>query len=162
MKFGMAVAVMLIVVPLQVTVLNGVSVFGVRPDLGLIAACIAGFWFGPVQGVMLGLTVGFGQDLFSAGELWLNMMIKSAVGLASGILAKNLTNTFSGSIFIPLVGFSVFSGVILMVTSRAGLHLGDFLEGFPAILLPQALFDGLLGIGANWAMRKWIPYDASM
>jgi len=162
MKLGLSILVLLVLVPFQVTLLDSMSIGGIRPDLCLIAACIGGFWFGPIFGVILGLTVGMGQDLFSAGELWLNLVVKGAVGLTSGILAKNLTNATPGSIFVPMVGFSIFSGVVFLVSSRSGGHLGDFFDGVPTVILPQALFNGLLSIGVNWGMKKWITHEVEL
>lgn len=159
MRLGIAIGLLLVLVPLQVTLLDRVSLAGIRPDLCLIAGGVIGFWFGPTNGVLTGLMLGFGQDLFSAGELWVNMGVKGTVGFFSGILARNLANTGAGSIFLPMVGFSLFSGIIGLVSSRAGLLIPEFLAGLPSIILPQALLDGLVGIGANWLIRKWLPPD---
>ncbi len=162
MKFGLSILIMLVLVPFQVTLLDSMSIAGIRPDLCLIAACVGGFWFGPVFGLILGLTVGFGQDLFSGGELWLNLLVKGAVGLLSGFLSKNLTNATPGSIFLPMIGVSIFSGVVFLVSSRPGDQLGDFFDGVPTIILPQALFNGLVSIVVNWGMKKWITHELEL
>lgn len=72
MKTGLFVGFILLLVPLQTTVLGSISPFGIRPDLCLIAACLIGFLTGQVQGLIMGFFLGFVQDLFSASDLWLN------------------------------------------------------------------------------------------
>ena len=43
MKFLLYLLLALVVVPFQTTLLHYFSIFGVRPDLGLVAACLVGF-----------------------------------------------------------------------------------------------------------------------
>ena len=157
MKTGLFVGFILLLVPLQTTVLGSISPFGIRPDLCLIAACLIGFLTGQVQGLIMGFFLGFVQDLFSASDLWLNTITKSGVGFFAGLIARNLANAASHSAFLVVAVFSVFSGVVFMVSSRVGMDIGDVLLGFPSILLPQALFDGLVAIAVYWVATRWTP-----
>lgn len=162
MKTGLFVGLILLLVPLQATLLGSVSPFGIRPDLCLIAAFLAGILTGQVQGLILGFFLGFVQDLFSASDLWLNTITKSGVGFLSGLIARNLANTAAHSAFLLMAVFSLFSGVVFLVSSRVGLDLGEILQGLPTILLPQALFDGLLALCFYWAITRWIPDPSSL
>ncbi len=161
MKTGLFVGFILLLVPLQTTVLGSISPFGIRPDLCLIAACLIGFLTGQVQGLIMGFFLGFVQDLFSASDLWLNTITKSGVGFFAGLIARNLANAASHSAFLVVAVFSVFSGVVFMVSSRVGMDVGDVLLGFPSILLPQALFDGLVAIAVYWVATRWTPEASS-
>lgn len=157
MKIGLFFSLIFLLVPLQVTVLGSVSPFGIRPDLCLVAACLVGFLTGQIQGFALGFLLGFVQDLFSASDLWLNTITKSGVGFFSGLLVKNLANTASHSVFLIMAIFSVFSGVVFLVSARVGMDISEVLHGFPTILLPQAFFDGLVALGVHWAITHWKP-----
>ena len=161
MKTGLFVGFILLLVPLQTTVLGSISPFGIRPDLCLIAACLIGFLTGQVQGLIMGFFLGFVQDLFSASDLWLNTITKSGMGFFAGLIARNLANAASHSAFLVVAVFSVFSGVVFMVSSRVGMDIGDVLLGFPSILLPQALFDGLVAIAVYWVATRWTPEASS-
>ncbi len=152
MKTGLILGLILFLVPFQATVLGSVSPFGIRPDLCLIAACLMGFFTGQVQGFILGFFLGFVQDLFSASDLWLNTITKSGVGFFAGVIAKNLANTASHSAFLLMAVFSLFSGVVFLVASRVGMDFGEVIQGFPSILLPQALFDGVVAVAAYWVV----------
>ena len=149
MKAGIFLGLILLLVPFQATVLGSISPFGIRPDLCLIAACLMGFFTGQIQGFILGFFLGFVQDLFSASDLWLNTITKSGVGFFAGLIARNLANTASNSAFLLMVVF--------LVISRGGLDLMELLQGFPAVLLPQALFDGLVAVGLHWVITRWTP-----
>ena len=162
MKTGLFVGFILLLVPLQTTVLGSISPFGIRPDLCLIAACLIGFLTGQVQGLIMGFFLGFVQDLFSASDLWLNTITKSGVGFFAGLIARNLANAASHSAFLVVAVFSVFSGVVFMVSSRVGMDVGDVLLGFPSILLPQALFDGLVAIAVYWVATRWTPETSNL
>ncbi len=157
MKVGLFVGLVLLLVPLQATVLGSVSPFGIRPDLCLIAACLTGLLSGQVHGLLLGFCLGFTQDLFSASDLWLNTITKSGVGFLAGLIAKNLANIASHSAFLLMAIFSIFSGVVFLVSSRVGMDALDLLQGFPSILLPQALFDGLVAVVVHWVVTRWTP-----
>jgi len=162
MKTGIFVGLVLLLVPLQATVLGSVSPFGIRPDLCLIAACLTGLLTGQVHGFILGFGLGFAQDLFSASDLWLNTITKSGVGFLAGLIAKNLANIASHSTFLLMAIFSIFSGVVFLVSSRVGMDLWDVLQGFPSILFPQALFDGLVAVAAHWVIIRWTPDPVSL
>ena len=118
MKTGLFVGFVLLLVPLQTTVLGSVSPFGIRPDLCLIAACLIGFLTGQVQGLIMGFFLGFVQDLFSASDLWLNTITKSGMGFFAGLIARNLAKAASHSAFLVVAFFSVLSGVVFLVSSR--------------------------------------------
>lgn len=162
MKAGIFLGLLLLLVPFQATVLGAVSPFGIRPDLCLIAACLMGFFTGQVHGFILGFFLGFVQDLFSASDLWLNTITKSGVGFFAGLIARNLANAAAHSVFLLMAAFSLFSGVVFLVTSRVGMDFIELLQGFPAVLLPQALFDGLVAVGLYWVITRWTPEMSSL
>ena len=162
MKTLLFISLIFLLVPLQTTVLDSISPFGIRPDLCLVAAFLVGFLTGQVHGFVLGFFLGFAQDLFSASDLWLNTITKASVGFFSGLIAKNLANTASHSAFVLMILFSLFSGVVFLVSSRVGMDILEILHGFPTIIIPQALFDGLVAIGIHWAITRGTPETSNL
>ena len=151
----MFIGMLLLLIPFQATFLDSMSLFGMRPDLCLITACLIGFWVGHTQGFALGFFLGFAQDLFSPGELWLNALTKAGVGYLSGLSAKHLANINPRSAFIQIMIFSLLSGVIFSLSSRVDMDINEVLKSFPRVILPQAVFDGIIGLGANWVIARW-------
>ncbi len=154
MKTGLYIGIVVLLIPLQATILGSLSPFGLYPDLCLIAVCLIGYWAGRTEGVVMGFVLGFSQDLFSAGDGWINSITKPGVGILSALLAKNIANSAAHSIFLPMLVFSIFSGVIFFVSARAGVSFGEIFYGFRAVLLPQALIDSLLAVGINWFITR--------
>lgn len=138
------------VVPVQTTILHVVSLGGVRPDLCLIVTCLAGFLAGELEGMFLGLMLGFVQDLFSAGGGWLNMASKGAIGLLAGLAAKHLTRVSPKVILATLFGLSCLSSLIFLIGLRVGEGLIDELRMVRSVLLPQAVLDATLGTSLYW------------
>lgn len=154
MKTAFYLGVLTILVPFQATILGPHSPFEFHPDLCLIAACLIGYWAGQTEGMLMGFVLGFSQDLFSAGDSWLNTIIKPGVGFLSAILAKNITNSAASSIFLPMLVFSIFSGVVFFVSARTSVSFSEILYGFRAVLLPQALINAVLAVGINWLITR--------
>lgn len=151
----------LLLVPVQVTLLPSLSLFGIRPDLCLIAACLVGLFAGRVQGGVVGFFLGFVQDFFFAGTPWLNMLTKAAVGYLSGVVAKNVSMTAWYSAFFLMLVFSLASGTVFLLVARQGVDMGAVFHGISAVLFPQAALDGLVALVAHWILSRWMGHAPS-
>jgi rod shape-determining protein MreD len=138
------------------------SLGGVRPDLCLIAIFLVGFLEGELDGVMMGLALGFVQDLFSAGGLGLNLITKGSIGLVVGLIGRHLANTTHLTIFALLLGASLFSGLGLVLWAWAGEGLTDALMLVQSILLPQALYDAGIGTTVYWLLAGRRPANQGL
>jgi len=137
-------------VPVQTTVLHYASIGGMRPDLCLVTACLVGFLAGEFEGMMLGLALGFMQDLFSAGELWLNMVTKGSIGLLAGLAGRYLANATPVAMLATMLGLSILSGTVFLVSVRTGQGLADAFLAVRSVMLPQAVLDAAVGVGVYW------------
>ncbi len=146
-------------VPVQTTLLEHLSVAGIRPDLCLIAASLIGFFGGPADGVLIGLLLGFEQDLFSAGELGLNLGTKAAIGLLAGMAGRYVAHVTPASVAPVMLGLSASSGLAFMVAGAGG---GETLTAIQSVLLPQALFDTLVGVALYWLLAERFRRDESL
>jgi len=140
-------------VPIQTTVLAHASVGGIRPDLCLVAAILVGFFAGELDGLLLGLALGFVQDLSSAGELWLNLMTKGSVGFLAGVAGRYAANATTIAALAAILGLSLLSGTVFLLTVGPR-GLGDASFAVRAVLLPQAMWDAVLGAGMYWLLAK--------
>ena len=152
---------MLLLVPVQVTFLPSLSFFGIRPDLGLVAAGLVGLFAGRVRGGVLGFFLGFVQDFFFAGTLWLNTLTKAAVGYLSGVVAKNVSTTAWYAAFFLMLVFSFASGTVFLLVARQGMDMGAVFHGISAVLFPQAVLDGLVALVAHWIVSRRMGHAPS-
>jgi rod shape-determining protein MreD len=124
----------------------------VRPDLCLIASFLIGFLAGEFDGVMMGLALGFVQDLFSGGDSGLNFMTKGLIGLLAGLAGRHLANTTNLAVLALLLSASLLSGLVFVLWSWSGEGLSDALAFVQSVLLPQAAYDAALGAAIYWIM----------
>mgnify|MGYP000321336784 CR=1 FL=1 len=155
MYIAFYLSLLLILVPIQVTVLNHVSPWGIRPDLCLVATCLMGFLGGKNKGMGLGVGLGFIQDLFSGGAGIINLLTKGMIGFLSGLVSKTLSSTTPQAIFLPTFFLSSLCGVLALFSSRPHTDWLVLIHEFRTILLPQSLFDALLAFGVYWLLGKW-------
>ena len=150
-------ALFLLLLPIQTTLLENISVMGVKPDLCLVATCLTGFLGGRVRGLWIGLGLGFIQDMFSAGGIGVNMMTKGLVGVASGTTSKFLSDTSPPAIFLPMLFLSIFAGLMSLISARPQVDGLLLIHDFRSILIPQALLDAITAFGVNWVIAKYVP-----
>jgi rod shape-determining protein MreD len=161
MRLALYLGLVLGVVPAQATLLGYVSFTGVRPDLCLVAVCLVGFVTGELEGLLIGMALGFVQDLFSAGDLWLNVMTKGAIGLLAGLAGKQVTNATPMTLLVSLVGLSALSGFIFLFSVRAGDGLVEHLLTMQSVLVPETIFNAAVGAGIYWLIAGRIRSDGA-
>ena len=76
--------------PVQTTLLPHVAIWDIKPDLGLVVAALIGVLAGELEGLMVGLAIGWILNLYSAGDLWLNLVTTGGAGLFAGLLARQV------------------------------------------------------------------------
>ena len=92
--------------------LSHVSVWGVKPDLGLIVVCLVGLFAGELEGLGVGLAVGWVMSLFSAEALIPSMMTKGAVGYMAGLAGRQVVYLTPVVLVIGLLIISSMAGLL--------------------------------------------------
>ncbi len=153
MKFVLYVVLALVVVPFQTTLLHYVSILGVRPDLGLIAACLVGFLGGELDGLVLGLILGCSQDLLSAGDLWVNVATKGGAGFLAGLAGRHMAHITPMVLLVGLAIISCLSSAVFMYSMKP-ITLEETWTVLRSTVLIQAAFDALIGAGVYLLFRR--------
>jgi rod shape-determining protein MreD len=157
MKVAAYIALVLLVIPIQIVLLDRISIAGIRPDLALVTVCLIGLYRGEMETVLAGLAMGFAQDLFSGGALWGNLCLKPVLGLMAGLARRNLVNLTWAFVLTLMLGLSLLSGsVMYLLKSFAGSGASFFLSA-RGIILPQTCYDATLGLAAFKLIRLWKP-----
>lgn len=153
MKFLLYLILVLLLVPVQTTLLPHLSVWNIKPDLGLVAAAFVGLFAGEMEGLLVGLAIGWVLNLFSAGELGLSLLTNGGVGLLAGFLGRQVSQVTSISVGVGLLAVSLASGLLAAATFKT-LDLSQVWWMVESIVLPQACFDGLVGAGLYWLLSQ--------
>ncbi|HEY5649763.1 MAG TPA: rod shape-determining protein MreD, partial [Nitrospiria bacterium] len=143
-------AALLFLIPLQTTLMDLVSINGVKPDLGFLFVYFTGFFLGIRKGMLCGAGIGLLYDLFSGGPFGMNLAAKASAGLGAGILGRFFINTGGPAKMGLILGLSVFSGVVAFLFHQAtwgGWELGHV---FQWTILPESLYNSILGGLVYW------------
>jgi hypothetical protein len=132
-KFFIYLILVLLLVPLQTTLLPHLSVWNVKPDLGLVAAALVGLFAGELEGLLVGLAIGWVLSLFSAGELWLSLLTNGGVGLLAGFLGRQVSQMTSVSLGLGLFLVSLTSGAFA-ASRRVSDVVDDRVDRLPTSL----------------------------
>ncbi len=156
MKTWVYVALVLFAVPLQTTVLGHFSFRHVEPDIVLVAVVLIGLLAGEVEGALMGILLGFVQDLFSAGSAFPNLITKAVAGIAAGLIGRQVVQVTPLVVWVSGLLLSTGSGMAFLYLAR-GRSVLDALVTVPTLLLPQALLDGVLAAAVFWVMTSVVP-----
>jgi rod shape-determining protein MreD len=158
---GVAYVVALVgVVPIQVTALQYLAIGEVRPDMCLALTCLVGFLVGERQGLLLGLALGFMQDLVSAGDLWLNVVTKGMAGLVAGLVGRQLVQPTPLSFLLVVLSVSSLSGMVFLFAGRSLGGVGEEVVILRAVLLPRAAYDAATAVALYWLLARYLRRSA--
>lgn len=158
MKVVAYAALVLLVIPVQIVLLDRISIAGIRPDLALIVVCLIGLYGSEIEAVLAGLALGFAQDLFSGGALWGNLCLKPVLGLLAGLASRNLVNLTWAFVLVLMLGLSFLSGTVMYLLKSFTGPGANFFLAARGIILPQACYDAVLGLAALRLIRLWKPH----
>jgi uncharacterized membrane protein len=153
MKYLFYLILVLLLVPLQTTLLPHLSVWNIKPDLGLVAAALVGLFAGELEGLLVGLAIGWVLSLFSAGELWFSLLTNGGVGLLAGFLGRQVSQVTSISLGVGLLLVSLATGFFAAMNFKQ-LDVSQMWWMVESIVLPQACFDGVVGAGLYWLLSQ--------
>lgn len=162
MKVAAYVTLVLLVIPVQIVLLDRVSIAGIRPDLALVTVCLIGLYRSEVETVLAGLAMGFAQDLFSGGALWGNLCLKPVLGLMAGLARRNLVNLTWAFVLALMLGLSLLSGSVMYLLKSVTGPGANFFLAARGIILPQACYDAVLGLATLKLIRMWKPRRAPL
>ena len=162
MKVVAYAALVLLVIPIQIVLLDRISIAGIRPDLALVVVCLIGLYRSEVEAVLAGLAMGFAQDLFSGGALWGNLCLKPILGLMAGLASRNLVNLTWAFALALMLGLSLLSGSVMYLLKSFTGSGGNFFLAARGIILPQACYDAALGLAALKFIRLWKPHRTAL
>ncbi len=121
---------------LQSTILRGVRIFGVMPDLAFVIFLLTSPRQGSFRSEITGFSTGLIEDFLSSGPLGFNAFIGAVFGWAIG--------SFKGRLFLD----PIFLPILLAV-------VGTFLKYFLSFLL-MIIFVSKASAAAVWSSHAWI------
>jgi len=146
MKSHIYIIILLLIIPVQASLFNPLSLAGVKPDLALAVLYIIGLLTGPVEAALAGIGIGLVQDISSASLIGLNAFTRGLIGLCAGLLGRRVLDISSPSNLIFLIAFSLAEGLFIMLFIQVFYGSVPIVNMFFTSILPNALYTGVLGI----------------
>lgn len=142
-----------ILVPIQAVLLPHVSVWNVKPDLGLVAVCLIGLLGGELEGLVVGLALGWVMSLFSAEDVGYSMVMKGGVGMLAGLAGRQVAHVTPLLLVCGVLVASCLAGLLMASSLRLSADQ-DGWWALRAVVLPQACFDAAVG-----GMLYWLAWS---
>jgi rod shape-determining protein MreD len=146
MKPRVYLGILLLIIPFQASLLNPLSLAGIKPDLAMIVVFIIGLLTGPAEAAMAGMGIGLVQDIGSASLLGFSGFTRGLVGLAAGLLGTKVLDIGSPTIVLFLAAISLAEGVLISLFLQVTYGAVPFFSMIAGRLLPQAVSTGILGL----------------
>jgi rod shape-determining protein MreD len=146
MKSHFYLIVLLLLIPFQASLLDPLSLGGIKPDLALALLYIVGLLTGPAEATIAGIGVGLLQDIGSASLIGLTGLTRGLVGLSAGLLGKQVLDIRSPTNSIFLALFSLLEGICITLFMQVYYGSVPFFSILTGRLLPQAIYTGILGV----------------
>jgi rod shape-determining protein MreD len=144
MKLYVYALILVLIIPFQSTLLNPLSVYGIKPDLALAVLFIIGLFTGPVEAALAGMSIGLIQDIGSASLLGFSGLTRGLVGLGAGLLGSRVLDISNPMIVLFLAVFSLIEGLLISLFLQATYGAVPFVTMFTGRLVPQAIYTSLL------------------
>ena len=138
--------ILLLIIPVQASLLNPLSLAGVKPDFALAVLYIIGLLTTPGEAAIAGIGIGLIQDISSASLIGLNAFTRGLIGLCAGLLGRRVLDISSPSNLIFLIVFSLAEGLFIMLFIQTFYGSVPVINMFFTGMLPQAIYTGVLGI----------------
>jgi hypothetical protein len=138
-------------VPVQSVLLPHISVWGVKPDLGLVAVCLIGLIAGELDGLLVGLTLGWAMSLFSAQDLISGAVLKGTVGFVAGLVGRQVVYLSPIVLALGLLVVSCLAGLATPFAIKLSVQQ-DWWWAVWTVVLPQACLDAMIGGAIYWLM----------
>ena len=145
-KFYKYTAVIIIAFILQITILSFHPIAGVKPDLLLVIVIISSLLSGSGTGIKTGFGAGCLQDIFLGSLFGSYTISKFLVGSLAGIIEGKI---FKKNYLLPpliIFGATIFHEFLVIVLSQKVILEINYLEVLKTIILPKALYHGILGL----------------
>ena len=136
-------------VPIQSVLLPHARVWGVTPDLGLIAVCLAGVLGGELHGLLVGIAMGLVMNLFSAADPVAGMVIKGTIGYISGLAGRHVVYLSPVILAVGILVTSCLAGLLTVSLLKLSEQQGLW-WALRTVVLPQSVLDAVVGAVVYW------------
>jgi rod shape-determining protein MreD len=131
---------------LQTTVVRVIGLFGVVPDLLMLALFFLALKNGQMPAVWVGFLLGLAQDLFSPSILGQNALSKSVAGFFAGFFNERMMRVDIMAQLILLFVTFVLNDAVYFIIQSVKTGNGNVAHGLIVSTVPRALYSLLFAL----------------
>jgi rod shape-determining protein MreD len=146
MKPPVYIALFLVLIPFQASLLEPLSIAGIKPDLPLAMLYIIGLLTSPREATLVGIGTGLLLDIASASTLGLMGISRGLIGLSASLLGTRVLDLSSPSNGFFLAAFCLVEGICIALFLQLFYGSMPFFSLVAGNVLPKAIYTGLLGV----------------
>jgi rod shape-determining protein MreD len=148
-------AIIIVALVIQLTLINSVTILGMKPDLIMVVVVVFSLRKGEKEGIISGFASGLLQDFFSTSLLGINALAKTVIGFTCGIIKEKIFHEHILFI-IPIITFiaSFIQSILVFLLLRAFGIDYNLVWSLKQIALPEALYSSLLSPFIFLAINK--------
>lgn len=138
---------LIVITILQVTLVNAIAIFGVRPNLFLIYIVLVGFLCGRMRGMAWGMVFGLACDIVIGRLIGTNMIIFMFLGYISAKFSDNFYVMPNLLVFaIMVVVATIVSGTIYLLPYSIEFNGVKISSEIFRTVLPESIYNGVIAI----------------
>lgn len=155
MKILLKSAIIVVALLIQLTLINSITILGLKPDLLMIVVVVFSLMKGEKEGTISGFASGLLQDIFSIGLLGINALVKTVIGFTCGLLKEKIFHEHI-LFLIPVITFiaSLIQSILIFLLLRAFGIEYSLAWSLKQVALPEALYSSLLSPFVFLAINK--------
>jgi hypothetical protein len=92
-------------------------------------------------------------NLYSAGDLWLNLLTTGGAGLFAGLLARHVAEVTPTVLSVTLLLLSLAGGLVAVLSMKHAT-IPDIWWMVQTVVVPQACFDAAVGAALLWLLGQ--------
>ena len=143
---------------LQMTWLHYLDIFGIQPDLILLAIVFIALTSGHLEATALGFLAGFCQDTYSPADLGLNALAKSCIGFAVGLgRTRIMADTLQVQVLVLMGAVGVHD--LIYYLGQSGVSVGQVPYYLLRYTLGRAVFTALFGAAVAVVLQARRQYE---
>ncbi|HNX81667.1 MAG TPA: rod shape-determining protein MreD [Candidatus Omnitrophota bacterium] len=152
--------IILAVACMQATVLNCVSLFGVKPDVLLLLVIVCGLYFSPGWALGYSIVAGCCKDLFTASGWGINIVLFAVLSILLEMLRKRIRfdnqNIRLSVVYLSCLAYYLSS--VVFIPRSSVIPTGVFLR---SILVGPIYGAALFFFALRWIDKALKPFSVS-
>ena len=148
------IPIILLFAIIQVTLLDAVNLFGIKPDILLGLVLFFGFRWGGIAGFVIGLFSGFTKDIFSGTPFGIDTFSFALTGIVAGVLGRIFyAETTLAQLFLSF-WTAFLNHIIYFVVYNTFSHPLSLSDAMRFVILPSSAYTALSSVIIFFILRK--------